>query len=276
VCDGSQAITPNIDRFKKRSVQFTECYTTSPHCSPSRAGFFSGLYPSQHNVWNNVEVDNTLSRGLYDGIKLFPEILKENGWDNTFAGKWHVSALEGPLDRGFDKVLREYISNYRRMKSSNSPQFLDWEEVYDNKDNMKLDDSKDFGEIVRPGYPKYHQFCADENPFGDGDTVKLVCEDIKNRKSDDPFFYYVGTTGPHDPYCPLQRFIDLYKDVDIKLPESFEDDMMDKPALYRRTRDCFKLTKEEHIESIRRYLAFVSMKIIFLVSSWMLLKRREY
>jgi choline-sulfatase len=258
VCDGSQAITPNIDRFKKISVQFTECYTTSPHCCPSRAGFFSGLYPSQHNVWNNVEVDNTLSRGLYDGIKLFPEILKENGWDNTFAGKWHVSALEGPLDRGFDKVLREYISNYGRMKSSNSPQFLDWEEVYDNKDNMKLDDSKDFGEIVRPGYPKYHQFGADENPFGDGDTVKLVCEDIKNRESDDPFFYYVGTTGPHDPYCPPQRFIDLYKDVDIKLPESFEDDMMDKPALYRRTRDCFKLTKEEHIESIRRYLAFVS------------------
>ncbi|MGH4038976.1 MAG: sulfatase-like hydrolase/transferase [Sphaerochaeta sp.] len=123
---------------------------------------------------------------------------------------------------------------------------------------MKLDYSKDFGEIVRPGYPKYYQFGADENPFGDDDTVKLVCEDIRKRESDDPFFHYVGTTGPHDPYCPPQRFIDLYKDVDIKLPESFEDDMMDKPAWYRRTRDCFKLTKEEHIESIRRYLAFVS------------------
>ena len=31
----------------------------------------------------------------------------------------HVSALEGPLDRGFDKVLYEYISNFGRIKEVN-------------------------------------------------------------------------------------------------------------------------------------------------------------
>ena len=34
--------------------------------------------------------------------------------------------------------------------------------------------------------------------------------------------------------------------------------MYDKPGLYRRTKERFNLTEEEHLESIRRYLAFVS------------------
>ncbi|MBK5200746.1 MAG: sulfatase-like hydrolase/transferase [Spirochaetaceae bacterium] len=258
IYDRSAAITPNIDKFRKRAVRFDNAYTTSPHCCPSRAGFFSGLYPSQHNVWNNVEVDNTLSRGLFDGIKLFPQSLKEAGYSTIFAGKWHVSSNEGPLDRGFDKVLREYVSNYGRMEPLNKPYFHDWDEVYDDKTKIKLDDTKDFGEIIREGYPKYKQFGVEENPFGDSDTVNLVCKDIKNRELDEPFFYYVGTTGPHDPYFPPQRFLDLYKDVKIELPESFADDMIDKPALYRRTRDCFKLTEQEQKESIKRYLAFIS------------------
>jgi len=69
---------------------------------------------------------------------------------------------------------------------------------------------------------------------------------------------YIGTLGPHDPYIPPQRFLDMYKDVEIKLPENFDDDLMDRPALYRRTKEQFRLTPEEHIESIRRYLAFCS------------------
>lgn len=258
--ENSLARTPNIDAWRKRAVTFDSAYTTSPHCCPSRAGFFSGLYPSQHNVWNNVEVDNALSHGLYDGVKLFPEALQQQGYTTTFAGKWHVSAYEGPLERGFDTSLREYVSNYGRMQPSNEPQFHDWDSLYDHKEQIKLDTHKDFGEIVRPGYAKYRQFGEEENPFGDSDTIDLVCADIKKRSDTEakPFFYYIGTTGPHDPYCPPQRFIDLYKDVEITLPESFYDSMRDKPALYRRTRDCFQLTEEEHKESIRRYLAFVS------------------
>ncbi|MDC7250615.1 MAG: sulfatase-like hydrolase/transferase [Sphaerochaetaceae bacterium] len=254
----SKAKTPNLDKFIEKSIKFNNCHTTSPHCCPSRAGFFSGLYPSQHNIWNNVEVDNALSRTLFDGVKLFPEILKEDGYKTYFAGKWHVSAYEGPKDRGFDHVLYEYVSNYGRFKAENKPRSNDWSQVYSNKDNIKLDDSKDFGEIVRNGYPKYYQFGVDDNPFGDNISTSKACEVLENYDSEDPFFMYVGTTGPHDPYCPPQKFLDLYKEVDIELPPNFDDPMYDKPALYRRTRDCFKLTREEHIESIRRYYAFVS------------------
>jgi choline-sulfatase len=252
------AKTPNIDAFIEKSMLFDQAYTTSPHCCPSRASFFTGLYPSQHNVWNNVEVDNALSRGLYDGVTCFPEVLKDNGYHNVFAGKWHVSATEGPGDRGFDEVLNEYVSNYGRCKAGNNPVSNDWDQVYNDKENIKLDESKQFGEIVRLGYPKYFQFGIDENPFSDALSVENACKNLDAYDGSDPFFLYVGVTGPHDPYCVPQQFIEMYKDVEITLPPNFDDPMTDKPALYRRTQGCFSLTSEEHRESIRRYLAFVS------------------
>lgn len=258
------AKTPNIDEFLKDSVQFSDAYTVAPHCCPSRASLFSGLYPSQHGVWNNVEVDNALSTGLYDGVTLFPERLRDNGYNTVFCGKWHVSAHEGPKDRGFNKVLSEYISNYGRFDRENKPRANDWAQIYNesNKDKICLDSKvgKEFGEIVRPEYPKYYQFGESKDPFDDEMRVELACKEIEEIDVDQPFFMYIGTTGPHDPYYPPQRFIDMYKDVDISLPDSFNDPMQDKPALYRRTRSCFKLTREEHIESLRRYYAFVSFE----------------
>jgi choline-sulfatase len=145
------------------------------------------------------------------------------------------------------------------MSKSYLPRYKDWEEVYSGK--IPLDgpkEEKDFGRIIKEGYPGYHQFGTDENPFGDAETVEAACNIIENYKNKKPFFMYVGTTGPHDPYIPPQAFIDLYDIKDIILPFNFHDDMRDKPALYRRTKERFDLTEAEHKESIRRYLAFCS------------------
>ena len=79
ILEGSPVKTPNLDRFRKQSVTFREAYCPAPHCCPSRATFFSGLYPSEHGVWNNVNVGNALSTGLFEGVKLFPQDLTENG-----------------------------------------------------------------------------------------------------------------------------------------------------------------------------------------------------
>jgi len=256
-----QAITPNIEAFCEKAVVFEEAFCVSPHCCPSRASFFSGLYPSQHGVWNNVEIDNALSRGLYDGVELFPEVLCRAGYRTYFSGKWHVSAYEGPKDRGFEHVLNEYVSNYGRFRPENRPRSNDWERVYQSVQNIDLSGKKEgFGQISREGYPIYYQFGEDQDPFGDRITVQKACDVIRDYDKADPFFMYVGVTGPHDPYCPPKEYIQLYEGVDMKLPESFDDPMEDKPALYRRTRRRFDLTLEEEKESMRRYLAFVSFE----------------
>ncbi len=255
------AKTPNLDRFLLQSTHFTQCHTASPHCCPSRASFFSGLYPSEHNVWNNVEVDNALSKGLYDNVSLFPEQLQQNGYTNVFSGKWHVSSYEGPGDRGFETVLCDVTTNNGRKELSNLPSTADWASTYDDRSEIDLrEDMKadEFGRILRHGYRKYYQFGIEDNPFGDTQTTEKACDYIAQYDLEKPLFMYVGTIGPHDPYCVPQRFLDLYDINDIVLPENFEDEMLDKPALYRRTQMQFKLTPAEHKESIRHYLAFVS------------------
>ncbi len=254
-----KAITPNLDKFLARSVKFTEAYCVAPHCCPSRASFFSGLMPSQHGVWNNVEVDNSLSHDLFENVTLFPSILAQNGYRTIFSGKWHVSGIKGPLEHGFEKVLCENSTNSGRGEYQHIARANDWENLYKNTDIIcGANEDKNDGQIVKEGYAKVTQYAVDENPFGDSTAVKLACDEIQNYDGKEPLFMFVGPIGPHDPYHVPQKYLDLYQDMDINLPANFEDDMIDKPNLYRRTKDQYPLTKEEHIESLRHYLAFIS------------------
>jgi len=45
--------TPNLDRLCEEGVVFDRTYCQSPVCSPSRASFLSGKYPSTIHVTRN-------------------------------------------------------------------------------------------------------------------------------------------------------------------------------------------------------------------------------
>lgn len=253
---GSPVKTPNLDRFRKQAVNFTQAYCPAPHCCPSRATFFSGLYPTKHGVWNNVNVSNTLSRGLYEGTRLFSQDLKEAGYRLYFSGKWHVSAEEGPEDFGFEILYHPYTY----QKSPRRPDTREWH-WYDGKNEMDTgEEERTEGRILRPGYPPYIQYGIDESPFDDAEVAQAAADYLAQMEdATTPFFLYVGPLGPHDPYFVPQRFLDLYPIEDIRLPDNFADSMDDKPAMYRRTQDRYsQLTPEEHRECIRRFYAFCS------------------
>jgi choline-sulfatase len=254
----SKVKTPNADRFRERAVLFKNSYCTAPHCCPSRASFFSGLYPSQHGVWNNVEVSNTLSRGIFDNVRLFSQDLKDNGYNLYFAGKWHVSAEQGPDQFGFEPIYHN-CANYH--KYSNENDMREWN-LYTQRpqtvDTKKT--PKEPARIIREGYEEYTQYGINNSPYKDKEVVQASLDkldEIKGTKN--PFFMYVGAVGTHDPYFCPQKFLDMYDINEIELPESFDDDMEDKPYLYQRTRSRYdQLTREEQRESIRRYYAFCS------------------
>lgn len=245
-----KAKTPNLDRFYKDGLIFPHAYTVSPHCCPSRATFFSGLYPSQHGVWNNVNVGNALSRGPYEGVRLWSEDLRDAGYDLYFHGKWHVSDLEQPTDRGF---MTSGGSPEKKPYKHTRPRPYEWERY----ERQYCGEARSEGEIVRKGYPPYFHYGVKDNPFNDEGVVKEAIDAIMSRPKGSPWCRYVGTLGPHDPYFVPQKYLDMYKLEDIQLPESYEDRMKDKPALYRKTRDRFdQLDEHEHKEAIRHYLAF--------------------
>lgn len=100
-----QAVTPNFDRLASQGVRFSNAYAAAPVCSPSRAAFFSGKYPSQVGVNDFLMLNEKYAdRGLDTSAILWPQILKENGYKTGLIGKWHLGEADKrhPTKRGFD------------------------------------------------------------------------------------------------------------------------------------------------------------------------------
>lgn len=261
-----KAITPNIDRFRAAAVTFTEAYCPSPHCCPSRATFHSGLYPTEHDVWNNVNVPNALSRGLRQGVRLWSEDFAAAGYRLDFSGKWHVSHFEGPGDRGWNNRHAKTTPAHG-ITGDPKPALIaqGWERYRELASTVTASEGERApGEIRRPGYPPYRHYGIKEDgdSAGDRTMVEHALNVFGERAGEDrPWVQFIGPNGPHDAYFPPQRFLDLYRDVAIELPPTFDDTMKDKPAFYRRTRQFFdQLTPAEHREALRHYLAYCSFE----------------
>lgn len=151
----------------------------------------------------------------------------------------------------------------------------DWDWFLE-EDGIALEEGRRDGEISRIGFPQYSQYGVTENPFGDGDVVSCAEGWLENVSKDEPFCMYVGTLGPHDPYFVPQQYLDLYPDESIVLPESWKDRMLDKPNLYRRTRERFdQLGEAEQKRSLKHYLAFCSYEDALFGRLLDVLERRE-
>lgn len=100
-----QAVTPNFDKLASQGVRFSNAYAAAPVCSPSRAAFFSGKYPSQVGVNDFLMLNEKYAdRGLDTSAMLWPQILKQNGYKTGLIGKWHLgeASERHPTKRGFD------------------------------------------------------------------------------------------------------------------------------------------------------------------------------
>src|SRR6266446_10049585 len=55
-CYGGQfAPTPNLDRLAHEGVRFSQYYSVSPICSPSRAGMLTGMFPARWNITSYLQ-----------------------------------------------------------------------------------------------------------------------------------------------------------------------------------------------------------------------------
>lgn len=242
---------PHAGGLARSGVTFSRTYCPSPHCCPSRASFFTGLMPTEHGVWNNVSTQNALTRGLKPGTRLWSEDLAKAGYSLEYSGKWHVSDESNPSDHGWHEGF------FTAGKGS----FMDrsWESYLDGSPSPEhRSDERPEAFIPRDGYPDYHHYGPRDLHQHDEKTVESARESLsKQVRGRDPWVNYCGVIGPHDPYFPPNRYLDRVRNLSVTLPASFEDDMSDKPGLYRRVRQVFgKLTPREHAEAIRHYWAY--------------------
>ena len=251
---GHPCRTPHLDRFAAEAVRFTSTYTPMAHCCPARASFMTGLYPSQHGVYNNVLNETAIRTGLRPGVETFSERLADAGYDLFYAGKWHVSADERPHHRGWSELECSSIAgrDFHGVRR----------EAWPRRDPELGRTEREPGELLRPGWGAYRLYgTGDAQADRDWAAVHSACDKLWSLKgSRKPWCVYVGTNGPHDPFVVPDKYARLYDPDAIALPPSYGDDLADKPAVYRRMRRLWdQLGEREVRESIAHYWGFCTL-----------------
>ncbi len=100
--------TPNLDNLASEGLLFTQFYSASPVCSPSRAALLTGRYQTRSGIWPGV-FGAASKGGLPHNETTIAELLKEQGYKTGIIGKWHLGVGENqtylPTNQGFDYYL---------------------------------------------------------------------------------------------------------------------------------------------------------------------------
>ena len=183
-CYGSSIDTPNLDRMAAEGVRFTDFYSASPLCSPSRAGLLTGRYPARVGV---PDVLFPHQAGLPDCETTIAQMLKAREYRTACIGKWHLGDLPEymPMRRGFDEFFGIPYSN------DMNPRPL-------MRNDMILEPEATLETLTQ----RYTE-----------EAVSFI-----RRSKDTPFLLYMPHTFPHIPLAASDRFrgkssLGLYGDV---------------------------------------------------------------
>lgn len=192
--------TPNIDRLASMGVRFTDAYTPNPVSSPTRSSIMTGKYPSRVGITDWIPGEDPQDKKLI-GPKIkhqlpldeetVAEILKDQGYNTFFAGKWHLGG-EGflPTDQGYDTNLGGY--HYGQPPGG----------YYSPYKNKKLEDGLE-GEYL---------------------TDRLTNESLSfiENNQDNPFYLHLSFYTVHTPIEGCDKYLDKFErkrdQLDISKP----------------------------------------------------------
>jgi arylsulfatase A len=126
--------TPNIDRLATEGIRFTQHYSGSTVCAPTRSVLMSGLHTGHTAVRGNKEIRPVGQHPIPASTFTIAEALKESGYATGAFGKWGLGnpGSEGaPENQGFDRF---YGYNCQRNAHTYYPTWL-----FDNEKKITLD-----------------------------------------------------------------------------------------------------------------------------------------
>ena len=242
--------TPNLDRLAAEGALFRNCFSSSPVCMPARATMLTGLTNRVSGVYTN-------GINLDESIPTLPGMLAEAGYRTHAVGKLHHKIWGGRTiapdeDITLNPERRIYWDWPGHWEGAHYKEFPDHYYGYQTLDvcnghvNYVYGDYVTWLERQHPGAyagykyrhddPKpltidselhYNHWIADrtiafirEQVSGKGCRVSGVGDQRQKGDSDSsqPFYVWCSFPDPHEPFAAVQKWADVYKDLEIDLP----------------------------------------------------------
>ena len=184
-CYGQQKIkTPNIDLLSKNGMRFTNFYSGSTVCAPSRASLMTGQHTGHVSIRGNGDVP------LKTNETIIPEVLKQKGYTNGMVGKWGLG-MKGttgePVKKGWDFFAGHLHHKEGHFQKPDSA----WQLINGVTTRIKI-----------PGQTYVNEW-----------FTQSAMDFIRTNK-DRPFFLYVSFTLPHAELTVPGKYLNQYLNDD--------------------------------------------------------------
>jgi len=194
-CSGNpQAHTPHLDRLAAEGARFTQAFSVTPVCSPSRAELMTSRYGTELGILDFLanrehgKIAYNPDGGLSPAVPTFTRALADAGYQNALVGKWHLGEEDRfhPRHHGF-----HHFAGFREGGTVVKNPILEIE-----------------------GSPR--EFT--------GLTVDVLTENavgfLRQRDPKRPFFLAVHYRSPHSPWKPVSPEDEApYRGGKMQLPQ---------------------------------------------------------
>jgi len=199
--------TPTLDSLAHSGTRFTQFYSASPICSPSRASMLTGRYPQRAGLPEMASSQEGVE-GMPGKQYTMGELFKDAGYATAHIGKWHIGYTPEtmPNAQGFDYsfgFMGGCIDNYSHFFYWNGPNRHDlW------RNGKEINKSGRF-------FP---------------DLMVEEASTFMEQNKTTPFFLYFAINVPHYPLQGEQKWLDYYQQKGVASPR-------DKYAAFVSTMD---------------------------------------
>ncbi|WP_181790255.1 sulfatase family protein, partial [Streptomyces phytophilus] len=126
--------TPHLDRLARQGVRFTQAYSGSATCSPTRFSLYTGRHPGR-TEGGLAEPIADRSAGLEPGHPTLASLLRGAGYETALIGKWHCGFLPvySPTRSGWDSFFGNFggaLEYYSKLGSGGEYDLYEGEVEY--------------------------------------------------------------------------------------------------------------------------------------------------
>ena len=249
--------TPNLDRLVEQGTTFHRAYTVNPTCTPTRASWLTGTYPSQHGAYS-------LGTKLMEDRTTVGEHFQAGGFRTALVGKAHFQPLLGTDEfPSLEAYPRLHDLDFWREFTGPFYGFERVELARNHTDEshvgqhyaiwMEEKGLANWRDYFRPN--SLSQTVAGdpltESPHtspGPGEAWGLAAEYHYNNwiaertnalleayaHASEPFFLWASFFDPHPAYMVPEPYASMYDPDEVTVPEHRDGEFDDKPPYFRK------------------------------------------